>query len=210
MKITSPKLNENPEQINLKEALQEDYYISNATVCSLEGIEESEGKIIFDQVLFKQASFVDLHLYQVEFIDCIFEKCDLSNVVMEQAVFHRVEFIACKLFGANFADARLTDVRVCENHSNYLNLSFSKLKKVSFNNCTLNHSDFIDCTLQLVEFEACEIDEANFTDTSLDGVDLSSTTYENLLVSLEDLKGCTVSMEQAIGFAKSLGVIIKE
>ena len=49
MKITSPKLNENPEQINLKEALQEDYYISNATVCSLEGIEESEGKIIFDQ-----------------------------------------------------------------------------------------------------------------------------------------------------------------
>lgn len=209
MKITSPKHNENLEQIDLKEALQEDYYISNAIVCSLEGIEESDGKIIFDQVIFKQASFVGLHIYQVEFIDCIFEKCDLSNVVMEQAVFHRVEFIACKLFGANFADARLTDVRVIENHANYLNLSFSKLKKVSFNKCTLNHADFIDSTFQQVDLEDCEIDEANFTDTSLEGVDLSNTTYENIIVSLEDLKGCTVSMEQAIGFAKSLGVIIK-
>ncbi|MBD7946063.1 MULTISPECIES: pentapeptide repeat-containing protein [Psychrobacillus] len=210
MKITAPKCREELEAINIKDALEEDYYISNGTISSLEGITEWEERVVFDQIHFQQASFESLHFYQVEFIDCIFEKCDLSNVVMDQALFHRVEFIECKLFGANITDGRLTDVRLVENLANYLNLSFSKLKKVSFTKCILNHADFVDSTFQQVELENCELNEANFTDTSLNGIDLSTSTYENLIVSMEDLKGCTVSMEQAIGFAKSLGVIIKE
>ena len=46
--------------------------------------------------------------------------------------------------------------------------------------------------------------------TALKGIDLSSNTYEQLTVSLEKLTECTVSTEQAIGFAKSLGLVIKE
>ena len=44
----------------------------------------------------------------------------------------------------------------------------------------------------------------------LKGMDLSTNTYEQLTVTMEKLADCTVSNEQAIGFAKSLGLIIKE
>ena len=61
-----------------------------------------------------------------------------------------------------------------------------------------------------MEFDSCELDGANFTETSLATIDLSSCTYEQVTVSVDKLAGCTVSTEQALGFAKSLGLVIKE
>lgn len=210
MKITAPKLPSSLSELNIKKALQEDYYVSGGVVTSIELEEEQEDKIIFDQIHFRQISMEGIRFHQVEFVDCLFEKCDLSNVDFGNAVFHRVEIKNSKLLGTNISQSRLTDVKIEDTIANYLGMSFSKLKKVAFNKCLLNRADFIEATLDKVSFNTCELDGANFTETPLKGIDLSSNTYEQLTVSMEQLADCTVSTEQAIGFAKSLGLIIKE
>ncbi|SDN43256.1 Uncharacterized protein YjbI, contains pentapeptide repeats [Psychrobacillus sp. OK028] len=210
MKITAPKIAKSLQELDVQKALLEDYYVSDGLVTRLELEEEQEGKIIFDQIHFQDISMDGVRFQQVEFVDCIFEKCDLSNVDFGNAVFHRVEIRSSKLVGANISESRMTEVRAVDSIANYVTMSFSKLKKVAFIKTTFNRADFIEATLEKVSFEDCELNDANFTDTALAGIDLSSNTYEQLTVSLDKMKDCTVSSEQAIGFAKSLGLTIKE
>jgi len=210
VKITPPKLRSFLPEKDVTSALLEDYYVSEGTVTFLELEEEQEDKIIFDQIHFQGISMEGVRFQQVEFVDCLFEKCDLSNVDFGDAVFHRVEIRNSKLLGTNISASRLTDVKIEDSVANYLSMSFSKLKKVLFKQTSINRADFIEAAFDKVGFEKCELDGANFTDTSLKGIDLSSNTYEQLTVTIEKLEACIVSTEQAIGFAKSLGLVIKE
>lgn len=210
LKITPPKLPSFLTEMNVNSALLEDYYVSKGIVTSLELGEEREEKIIFDQIHFQGISMEGVRFHQVEFVDCLFEKCDLSNVDFGDAVFHRVEIKSSKLLGTNITQSKLTEVKIEDSVSNYLNMSLSKLKKVAFEKTTLNRSDFIEASFDKVRFEKCELDGANFTETDLNGIDLSTNTYEQLTVSMDKLADCTVSTEQAISFAKSLGLLIKE
>ena len=210
LKITAPKISKSLQELDVRQALLEDYYVSDGLVTKLELDEEQEDKIVFDQIHFRDKSMEGVRFQQVEFIDCIIEKCDLSNVDFGNAVFHRVEILSSKLVGANVSQSRMTDVKMVDTVANYVSLSFSKLKKVSFTKTSFNRADFIETTFDKVNFEGCELNEANFNGTALTGVDLSSNTYEQLTVSLDKMQGCTVSTEQAIGFAKSLGLQIKE
>lgn len=210
MKIAAPKLPKTLNELDVRKELLEDYYVSGGLVTFLEMEEEQEDKIVFDQIHFLNISMEGVRFHQVEFVDCLFEKCDLSNVDFGNAVFHRVAIKDSKLLGTGMSQSRLTDVKIDNSVANYISMSFSKLKKVEFLKTTMNRADFIETSFTQVAFEKCELDGANFSQTPLKGIDLSSNTYEQLTVSLEQLTECTVSMEQAIGFAKSLGLIIKE
>jgi uncharacterized protein YjbI with pentapeptide repeats len=59
-------------------------------------------------------------------------------------------------------------------------------------------------------FATCDLNESNFEGTKLSGVDISTCTFNQLNVSIADLGGCVVSEEQAIGFARLIGLEIKE
>ena len=61
-----------------------------------------------------------------------------------------------------------------------------------------------------IMFTACDLNEASFEGTKLSGVDISTCTFNQLNVSIADLAGCVVSEEQAIGFARLMGLKIKE
>ena len=210
LKIASPKISKSLQELNVQNALLEDYYVSDGLVTTLELDQEQEDKIIFDQIHFQHISMEGVRFHQVEFVDCLFEKCDLSNVDFGNSVFHRVEIQASKLVGANLSQSRMTEVKIVDSVANYVTMSFSKLKKVLFSKIAFNRADFIEASFDKVGFENCELNEVNFTGTALTGIDLSSNTYEQLTVSLDQMQNCTVSSEQAIGFAKSLGLIIKE
>ena len=92
----------------------------------------------------------------------------------------------------------------------YSNFSFSGMKEVDYANSNLADSDFYECTFKEVRFSKCKMDNINFSETDLKGVDLSDSTYERIEVTLPNIAGCIVSKEQAIGFARVLGLTVKE
>lgn len=190
--------------------LEEERFISRGIVSEWNVTELPEGKITFDQILFQDVSFEGLSFGQVEFIDCHFERCDLSNVDFGDSVFHRVEIHQSKLVGAQGVQCRFGHVVMANCIANYAAFSFSKMKQVKFERTALNKADFFECTFDKLIFSECELDGANFTETSLESIDLSSCTYEQMIVSVDKLSGCTVSTEQAMGFAKSLGLLIND
>lgn len=210
MKIDKPKLPKELYEIDVPSLLDEDRYISRGIIRSWGINELPEGKITFDQIHFQDVSFDGVQFEQVEFIDCHFDRCDLSNVNMGDAILHRLEINQSKLVGMQCSQSRLGHILIQDSVANYASFSFSQFKNVRFQQTALSKSDFFESGFTKVEFDSCELDGANFTETSLATIDLSSCTYEQVTVSVDKLAGCTVSTEQALGFAKSLGLIIKE
>jgi uncharacterized protein YjbI with pentapeptide repeats len=212
MKMDKPKIPKLMEELDVSRLIEieEERFISRGIVSEWRVLELPDSKISFDQVLFQDISFEGVRFDQVEFIDCKFERCDLSNVDFGNSVFHRVEFHQSKLVGAQCTQSRFSHVLMNGCVANYAAFSFSRIKQVKIEKTALNKADFFECTFEKVEFNECELDGVNFTETSLEKIDLSTCTYEDITVSLEKLAGCTVSEEQAMGFAKSLGLLIKE
>lgn len=167
-------------------------------------------RLVFDNCVFKDMSFANSDWRGVEFVDVVFQTCDFSNVQMENIMLHRCEFRSSKLTGANMANSTIGHVLVKDCDVRYANFNFAEMKEVEFADSNLVDSDFYECQFKQVRFEKCKLDNANFLETDLDGVDLSDNTYERIEVTLPKIAGCIVSTEQALGFARALGLTVKE
>lgn len=64
----------------------------------------------------------------LEFTDCLFEKCDLSNLKFSGTGFYRCIFKDCKLLGTDFTNCHLQDIQFACNLMHYANFSSSRLK----------------------------------------------------------------------------------
>ncbi|MDP4170799.1 MAG: pentapeptide repeat-containing protein, partial [Bacillota bacterium] len=97
-----------------------------------------------------------------------------------------------------------------ECNANLSTYGYADMKQVAFHDCSLRGTDFYETKLNKVSFHNTDLNEANFEGAPLNGIDLSTCTFDELNVSHDLLKGCTVSPEQAIGFARLLGLVIKD
>lgn len=167
-------------------------------------------RISFDDVIFKKVSLSGNNMRTAEFVDVIFQACDFSNANFENAVFHRCEFINSKVTGTDFANAKIGHTLFDACDGKYSNFSFSGMREVEFKDSNLTDAEFYECKFKDVRFLTCKMDDVNFGETELNGVDLSSNTYGRIEVTLPKLSGCIVSKDQAIGFARILGLTVKE
>lgn len=104
-------------------------------------------------VEFQDCKFENCKLSQVTFFDCRFENCsfyncDLSSVSIKYCVFDSVVFTESKLTGIQWADVGIP-----------LN--------VIFRQCTLNYSSFIGVDLRKTEISRCIVKEVDFSETNL-------------------------------------------
>jgi uncharacterized protein YjbI with pentapeptide repeats len=143
------------------------------------------------------------------FVDCIFDHCDFSNVLMSESLFFRVRFENCKGTGSIIRK--------------------SKLKFTEFNHCVFSLSDFSECSFEQVRFiesnfsesafqevkqtgfvtEKVDFTQADFYDTILSGMDVSGCRLDGIRLSPQRLKGLTVDSDQAVALAVLLGVKVK-
>ena len=63
-------------------------------------------QITFDGCLFENIHFQNIQLDHIDFIDIVFDHCDLSNQMIECQYFQRVVFKNCKLTGTSFINSR--------------------------------------------------------------------------------------------------------
>lgn len=113
----------------------------------------------FEGVIFKGDAAISLDLSDRKFIDCIFERCQLSSVKIQGAVI-QAKFQHSKIEGINFFTAK------------------KSLLSLSFDSCLIRHSSFAELKLPKVKFTRCELHNVDFADADLSGADFSDTTFD--------------------------------
>ncbi|MFJ7935077.1 pentapeptide repeat-containing protein [Sporosarcina sp. NPDC096371] len=209
-KRQKPKLSAEHRQIRMDELWDNEGYVEKVRLDGGVMTVAEDERLSFDDVIFKDVSFAGSELQAAEFVDVVFDRCDLSNVNFQNATFHRCEVVNSKLTGTDFANAKVSHTLFDECDGRYINFSFSGMKEVEFRNCNLVDGDLYECAFKEVRFKMCKMDNMNLSETDLNGIDLSDSTYDRIEVTLPKMAGCIVSKEQAIGFARVLGLSVKE
>lgn len=209
IKVRAPKINKLLPESGWEEAFDEED-ASVRAVCVEGGQATSDGRVIFDGVLFRKTDFRGFRAPASELLDVVFEGCDLSNADFSRSSLHRCEFRGTKLTGAIFSESMLRDVKFSDCGGRYSSFNFSKLRQVVFEGCELESADFVDCSMKGVAFGRNRLDDISFLDTSLDGIDLTKAEFSRITVTPSKLPGCKVTREQAIGFARTFGLVVEE
>ena len=94
-----------------------DYIFENNIYKNALFTKNPENKVIiedidFDSCIIKNIDFSLIELINVNFLDCIFESCDLSNKNFDEKLIERCEFNSCKLLGSSFINASLKDILI--------------------------------------------------------------------------------------------------
>lgn len=209
-KRQKPKLSAEHEQIRCNDVWSRDGFIEKARIEGGAMLDAEGERLVFDDCVLKDVSFASSTWRGTEFVDVRFETCDFSNAQMENVMFHRCEIIDSKMTGVDMANSNLGHVLIERCDVRYANFNFSRMKEVEFKESGLEDSDFYECDFKVVRFKECKLNNANFSETDLSGVDLSANTYDRIEVTLPKIAGCIVSKEQAVGFARVLGLTVKE
>ncbi len=209
VKVRAPKLMRELPETTWEDAFDEEDS-SIRTSCVEGGQASAGGRVIFDGVLFRKTDFRGFRAPASELMDVVFDGCDLSNADFSRSSLHRCEFRGSKLTGAVFSESMLRDVRFTDCAGRYSSFNFSKLLSVAFDGCELESADFVDCSMKAVALGKNRLDDISFLDTDLNGIDLTKAEFSRITVTPGKLAGCKVTREQAIGFARTFGIVVEE
>ncbi|HLR63672.1 MAG TPA: pentapeptide repeat-containing protein [Lentibacillus sp.] len=205
--IQKPDLPERPEPIKIDQLTDRSFY---EMVTVNNGIDPVYAEHVrFDQVHFKNVTFTETELPFSQWLDVIFDNCDLSGAKLNGARLNRVEFRNCKLSGTNFDRAVMQDVTWKDCQAPYILCNLTNLRDMQFDNCLLKGANFIDVSQDNLQFGNSDIEDVQFTGTSLRNVDLSRSRFNHLHLDEEELRGAVIAPEQAAGFIEVFGVIVK-
>ena len=116
----------------------------------------------FEGLIFRGEAAIALDLRDRKFIDCVFERCQLSSVNLQGAVI-QAQFEGSKIEGINFFTAK------------------RPLLSLSFVSCLIRHSSFAELKLRNAKFSGCTLQNVDFSDADLSSADFSNTTFENCI-----------------------------
>ncbi|HZK77214.1 MAG TPA: pentapeptide repeat-containing protein [Candidatus Kapabacteria bacterium] len=114
----------------------------------------------FEGVTFQGETAIALNLSDRKFIDCVFERCQLSSVKLDGAVI-QARFSNSKIEGINFFTAKRS------------------LISLGFDSCLIRHSSFAELKLPKIKFTGCELHNVDFSDADLSGADFSNATFKD-------------------------------
>lgn len=140
--IQKPHIPENLQTADFHETAAQDEVISmhlfeDCTICG-EDIE----RLCVEKTIFRNVVFIDVSFRHIELTDVIFEKCDLSNADFSGAVVHRTSVKQSKMVGMNAAESTLRNVSFEECHGHFSSFSYSNMRQVRFDRCTLVQSEY--------------------------------------------------------------------
>lgn len=202
-KIKKPKLSNSLEityKIDTDEKKLYDYYFKDINLTYY---------VEFNSCIFEKCTF-DSDFKNSSFIDCIFRNCDFSNTDFSNSLMQRVELHECKLVGSDMDKCIFKDVLINKSLLNYISFGFSKFINTIFLASNINDSSFINTKYEDAMFDNCIINSINFLNANLSTMDISSSIINSLLLNGNELKGIICDEKQAIEFAKTLGIIVKE
>lgn len=173
------------------------------TLAAMEGVTLQFTGCQFDKCVFEPS-----RLKRLDFVDCVFNQCELSNFDVPGYALKRVSFIGCRMTGAGFANGAMRDVTFENGMLDYFAVSESKLERVVFMGCPMRESQWSNVKLSRVRFDHDDLTKTQWSFTPLNGIDVTTCRLEGIRVDLYDLRGLRIAPEQAVSLCGLMGVEI--
>lgn len=170
----------------------------------------------FDSQIFESCKFIG-DIKFVNFNNCKFIDCDLSEALFNIASFTNCIFSGSKLSNIDFSDIRIKDCNfsdaVMENCIFQKILVKNEIKKLDLRGCTfdntyLKNSAFIFCDLEKVNFEGSELtsvvfERSNLKETNLNRCKIDGIGFENC-----NIDKTVLDISGFISYGNSKGFVI--
>jgi uncharacterized protein YjbI with pentapeptide repeats len=163
----------------------------------------------YESVEFRSCNFTDIS--GVNFTDCLFTACNLSNASVGKCKMQDIRFADCKLIGINFFEAH--DFGFAVHFENCLldfaSFDHKKMNQSSFSNCRLHGVNFSQTDLSKATMANCDLLEAIFANTNLSGVDFTTNRNFTIDPQLNLVKKARFSSAALAGLLTRFDLIIE-
>lgn len=155
----------------------------------------------YESCHFTDCAFTGENFNHFVFLDCTFERCDLSSIKVENTAFKDIKFVHCKMLGIQFEHANpfLFQIEITECQLNLSSFYKVNLKQTNFNTCSLKEVDFTEANLTEVKMINCDLSQAIFDRTNIQKADLYSSYNFQIDPTNNSVKGAKFSKEGALG-----------
>jgi uncharacterized protein YjbI with pentapeptide repeats len=168
-----------------------------------------EHPVEFNGCVFERVQFIG-DFRKAQFIDCVLNRCDISNADFEASRFHRVKLDGSKGLGTRFTKAKWQYMTITDSVLNYGEFADVDFQDIVITKSDLSQSSFFTANLQRVSLNNVNLTQTDFSDTPLNGIDLSLCDINGIRVSSHCLKGVRVNPTQAIALIRLFGVEVTE
>ena len=162
-------------------------------------------------VLVKDVRLAGVEMDDARFVDCRFERCDLSGVRFLRLSMRRVELADCRLTGIDLGAAALHDVRFTSCKLDDANLRGVKGERITFVDTVLGGTEFAQATLEDAVFESCKLAAVDLRRAVLTGTTFPDCDLTDVL-GVDGLRGTKLTMLQALQLAPrlaaELGIVV--
>ena len=185
---------------------------------------------------FENLSYRNEILENIEYDDCVFEKCQFTEVNMVGCIFNHCEFRNCefrlikfdhcRMQNASFKDCLLMGINWDELQSGatksfpaetfthcvlkYNNFIKSFLTKFDFSTCTIMDCFFMECTLIKANFKNVVFKETSFSDCNLSESDFRGAEGYIIDIMNNIIKKAKFSLPEAIALLDALDITLEK
>ncbi|WP_031526913.1 pentapeptide repeat-containing protein [Dyadobacter crusticola] len=171
--------------------------------------ERKPSESAYEQITFNNCTFSDLS--GIDFIDCIFKNCNLSNALLKNCKISDIQFINCKLLGVNFSETKdfAFAARFEECILDYAIFERKKLNKTTFSKCKVHGADFTQADLSKCKLHDCDFWDAVFENTNLAGLDFTTSKNFTIDPASNNVKKAKFLSSDLAGLLTRFDIIIK-
>ncbi len=145
-------------------------------------------------------------------VDVLFEDCELSGALVQEAWLQRVEFRNCRMAGVVFAQSHLSHVRFVDCKLDEASFRLAELDHVHVSGCSLVEADLYEATVASGFLERCDLTGADFAKANVRGLRLGGSTLDGVRGALS-MGGAVIEGAQvlplALGLLGELGIEIR-
>ncbi|HEY0677776.1 MAG TPA: pentapeptide repeat-containing protein [Chitinophagaceae bacterium] len=164
----------------------------------------------YDNCSFVNCNFEKCDLSNISFSDCKFNGCNLTMIQTVKTAFKDIKFNDCKLLGVHFEHCTdfLFAVQFENCILNYSSFFKKSLKKTVFRQSGLQEVDFTDADLSSAVFDKCDLNNAKFENTNLEKADFRSAYNFSIDPALNRMRKARFSMNGLPGLLNKFDIDI--
>lgn len=164
---------------------------------------------VYESTEFRFCTFDSIS--NINFTDCLFSTCNLSNAQASKSKAQDLIFRDCKLIGINFY--QMLDFGFSLHFENclldYASFDSKKMNKSSFRNCRLHSVNFSNTDLSRSTMIKCDLIDAIFSETNLSSMDFTNNRNFNIDPQLNRIEKTRFSASSLAGLLTKFNIIIE-
>ncbi len=155
-------------------------------------------------------SAIEISFRNSKFMECLFEKCNLSNSIFIGARLRDVKFIGCKVLGINWSQTgAFFDISFSESLMDLCVFQDLDLRSFQAINSSLCEADFSGCNLENAYLTGSSFRSATFNNCNLESADLRDAKDYFIDPMFNKVKKAKFSMPDAMSFFEALDITIE-